>query len=52
MGAPLALFVVLPIVLLLVVGVVLVIKGLFFGTKETAEGVEEHVERDTSAGSG
>lgn len=46
MGAPIALFVVLPIVLLLLVGLVLVIRGLFFGVKETAEGLEEHVETE------
>lgn len=46
MGAPIALFVVIPIVVLLLVGLVLVVRGLFFGAKETGEGVEEHVEAD------
>lgn len=44
MGAPLVLFVVLPIVILLLVGLALVIRGLFFGAKQSAEGIEEHVE--------
>lgn len=44
MGAPLTLFVVLPIVLLLLFGLVMVVRGLFFGAKETAKGVEDHVE--------
>jgi L-asparagine transporter-like permease len=44
MGAPIALFVVVPIVVLLLVGLVLVVRGVFFGAKKTAEGVEEHVE--------
>lgn len=47
MGAPIALFIVLPIVLLILVGLVLVVRGLFFGAKETAEGVGEHADRDT-----
>lgn len=46
MGAPIALFVVLPIVLLILVGLVLVARGLFFGAKETAEGAEEHADKD------
>lgn len=46
MGAPIALFVVLPIVVLLLVGLVLVIRGLFFGAKETGEGIKEHAESD------
>jgi hypothetical protein len=46
MGAPLVLFVVIPILLLLLFGLVMVIRGLFFGAKKTAEGVEEQVEDD------
>jgi hypothetical protein len=46
MGAPLVLFVVLPILLVLVFGLVLVIRGFFFGAKKTAEGVREQVEND------
>lgn len=49
MGAPLVLFVVLPIVLLLLFGLVMVIRGLFFGAKQTGEGVEEHVEKDVGS---
>jgi hypothetical protein len=52
MGAPLVLFVIIPIVLLLLFGLVMVIRGLFFGAKKTAEGVEEQVEDDTSSGRG
>jgi hypothetical protein len=48
MGAPIALFVVIPIVLLLLFGLVMVIRGLFFGAKKSAEGVEEQVEADES----
>jgi hypothetical protein len=48
MGAPLVLFVVIPIVLLLLFGLVMVIRGLFFGAKQTAQGVEEQVNRDDS----
>jgi hypothetical protein len=48
MGAPLVLFVIIPIVLLLLFGLVMVIRGLFFGVKQTAEGVEEQVEKDGS----
>jgi hypothetical protein len=44
MGAPLVLFVVSPILLVLLFGVVMVIRGLFFGAKKTAEGVEEQAE--------
>jgi hypothetical protein len=46
MGAPLVLFVVIPILLVLLFGLVMVIRGLFFGAKKTAEGVEEQVEND------
>lgn len=49
MGAPLVLFVVLPIVLLLLFGLVMVIRGLFFGAKATGEGVEEHVDKDVGS---
>jgi hypothetical protein len=43
MGSPLALLV-LFVVLVMLVGLVLVIRGLFFGAKETAQGVDEHAE--------
>jgi hypothetical protein len=46
MGSPLVLFVVLPIVILLLVGLVLVARGVLFGAKKTAEGVEDHVEEE------
>jgi hypothetical protein len=46
MGAPLVLFVVIPIVLLLLFGLVMVVRGLFFGSKNVAEGVEEQAEND------
>jgi hypothetical protein len=49
MGAPLVLFVVVPIVLLLLFGLVMVVRGLFFGSKKAAEGVEEQVESEGSA---
>jgi hypothetical protein len=43
---PIALFVVLPIIVLLLVGLVLVIRGWFFGAKKTGEDIEEHAESD------
>ena len=45
MGSPLALLV-LFIVLVMAAGLVLVVRGLFFGAKETAQGVEEQVGKD------